>query len=76
MQPLLSKRYFDDVGLKRLEAVLDLTFADLNIKETSEFACASREFVATMLLSLKVDDEDVGTAASKLAIKARSFGVG
>jgi hypothetical protein len=73
MQHLSSRRHFDNAALKRLEVILDRTFADLNIDDQSPFARASREFVATML-TLPDEQASPEAVSDLIAKKDRLFG--
>ena len=70
----MCRRFFDNDGIRRLEKILERTFADLKIADDCEYAKASREFIAKMLLSSD-PDELAADASQHLTINARKTGL-
>lgn len=64
-------RSYDDNGIRKLEAIIDQTFADLGIPADSAYAKAARQRIAELLLSTQFDDWPVSLAARLLTHKAR-----
>ena len=71
----MRKMYFDNNGIRRLEAILDRTLTDLKIDEATGYARSSREFIAKMLLKMELEAKPVDTAASQLSARATSYGM-
>lgn len=69
----MCKRFFDNDGLRRLEAILDATFADLRIRRDSHYAQCTREYLATLLLTLPVDELTNAEARMQLTGRLSAF---
>ena len=52
----MRKPNFDSKGVRRLQSIIDTTFADLEIEESSNYARESRRVLAEMLL--KIENEE------------------
>ena len=71
----MCRTFFDNNGIRRLEAILDRTLTELKIDDTSDYARNGREFIAKMLLKLELDEQPVDIAAERLSARARSYGM-
>ncbi len=70
----MKARWYDNDQLRRMERILDQTYADLGIDAASPYARHARELLARLLFEYEVYRHTESAAAHVLRAKARLHG--